>query len=70
MVIESGDGLATFLVTPFSCVILWSFDDTAICAQTGAETRLKATQTPVMVVFRMAFLLAGSLERSFGMRKA
>src|SRR5512139_1994041 len=54
------------LVTPFSCLTLWSFDETAICAWPGAAARPKATQTPVMMVFRMAFLLACPLDWSFG----
>ena len=37
MVIESGGGLSALLVTPFTCLTLWSFDDTAICAQAGAR---------------------------------
>ena len=65
MVIESGVGLSALLVTPFTCWTLWSFDDTAICAQAGAA-RPKPTQTPVMIVFRMASLLARSLDWSIG----
>src|SRR5262245_41745603 len=70
MVIESGVGLSALLVTPFTCWTLWSFDETAICAQavvtTGAAARLNATQTPDMAVFRMASLLARSLDWSVG----
>ena len=66
MVIESGVGLSALLVTPFTCLTLWSFDDTAICAQAGAEARPNATQTPVMMVFRMVSLLARSLDWSIG----
>ena len=42
MVIESGVGLSALLVTPFTCWTLWSFDDTAICAQAGAAARPNA----------------------------
>jgi len=46
-VIESGVGLSALLVTPFSCLTLWSFDDTAICAEAGATASPNAPQTPV-----------------------
>src|SRR4026209_78092 len=65
MVIESGVGLSALLVTPFTCWTLWSFDETAICAQAGAA-RPKPTQTLAIIVFRMASLLARSLDWSVG----
>src|SRR5262245_27369602 len=61
MVIESGVGLSTLLVTPFSCLTLWSFDETAICAQAGAAMNPNATQMPVMAMFRMVSLLPAHL---------
>src|SRR5215218_4600401 len=73
MVIESGVGLSALLVTPFTCWTLWSFDDTAICAQAGAAASPSATQTPDMAMFRMASswpahligaLAEGSLEHA------
>src|SRR4029450_9267423 len=66
MVIESGVGLSALLVTPFTCWTLWSFDDTAICAQCAPAARPNAMQKPVMAVFRMASLLARSLDWSVG----
>src|SRR5215470_17077258 len=57
MVIESGVGLSALLVTPFSCLTLWSLDETAICAQAGAEASPSVTQTLLMIVYRMASLL-------------
>src|SRR5215471_2865619 len=66
IVMVSGDGLATVLVTPFSCVTLWSFEDTAICACTGANPMVNATQTPRTTVLRMfssrSAPLGGALE--------
>src|SRR5215813_8190538 len=54
MVIESGVGLSALLVTPFSCLTLWSLDETAICTQAGAEASPSATQTLLVIVYRMA----------------
>src|SRR5215813_10862274 len=65
IVMVSGDGLAT-VVTPFSCVTLWSFEDTAICACAGANPMVNATQTPRTTVLRMfssrSAPLGGALE--------
>src|SRR5258708_37104217 len=58
MVIVSTGGLTTFLVTPFSCVILGSFEDPGSCPQPGARTKPHARQNPQQSVLHKAFIVA------------
>src|SRR5215470_2231964 len=56
MVIESGVGLSALLVTPFSCLTLWSFDEGAIGITFGCAGRRSGHTQSMLVGVEQRFL--------------